>query len=196
MIDLVLDTLFQAYPLYIVSLPIMLIAVAINGYYRKKRNKNPGFLEPMAIIAIAATVDVILAATCYSEDFFVYFDLDNLKNFNNIHFEPINFFNNILIPSLMGDLHAFINLFGNMFLFMPLGFFGMWLNYGKEHIKTKITVICLFFSVLIETTQMSYGRLVDCIDIILNTAGAILGCWIFVYVMAMTEDLGGRLQSS
>ena len=192
MIDLVLETLLQAYPLYLFSLPIMLISVWINRYYRSKNLSSKKPFEPLAIIVIVATIDVILAATCYSNDFLLYFDINNLKKFNNIHFEPINFFNNILLPSLMGDLHALINLFGNMMLFVPLGFCAMWLNFGKKQLKIKITIICFFFSIMIEIIQMSYGRMVDCIDIILNTSGAILGCWLFVYFMALTNNLSEK----
>lgn len=195
MIDLVLETLLQAYPLYLFSLPIMLILVWINRCYRKKNFSNKKPFEPLAIIVIVATIDVILAATCYSNDFILYFDMNNLKNFNNIHFEPINFFNYILLPSLMGDLHAFINLFGNIMLFVPLGFCAMWLNFGKKQLKIKITIICFCFSIMIETIQMSYGRMVDGIDVILNTTGAIIGCWLFVYFMALTNDFAKKFHT-
>lgn len=76
----------------------------------------------------------------------------------------------------------FQNLFGNIALFVPFGFF-LPLLYPKMHFG-KVVLIAALSSSLIEFIQylnmfLGYYRYVDIDDVLLNTFGAMLGFWTF-----------------
>lgn len=45
---------------------------------------------------------------------------------------------------------------------------------------------------LLQTVQMSYGRIADVIDVILNTSGSYIGCLIAIYILALTDNCRGK----
>ncbi len=185
-------TVLQAYPLYLYSLPFIVIGLMVIKLRSKAKGRCSIYLESPAFVMLCASILLTLAATCYAPDFFTHFDIENLTNLRDIHFEPKNFLENILLASLAGSFHGTVNWIGNILLFVPIGFFAMWLYRRTEYKKTRIVIYCMLFSICIETLQLGYGRLADVIDVLLNTAGSFLGCWIFVYFMALTENLKGR----
>ena len=71
--------------------------------------------------------------------------------------------------------HAFINLVGNVVMFVPLGFFQPYLNAGlRKWYKTLLTTAVLIL--LVEVVQYVTGLgSCDIDDLILNLAGAWLG---------------------
>lgn len=76
-----------------------------------------------------------------------------------------------------GTPHTFLfNFFGNLLLFLPVGFFLplLW------HLKGKTVILIGFLSSLsIEICQLFLTRYSDIDDVILNTVGVILGLLIF-----------------
>ncbi|MDW7691034.1 VanZ family protein [Flammeovirgaceae bacterium SG7u.111] len=72
-----------------------------------------------------------------------------------------------------------VNVFGNMLLFMPLGFLLPFMRWGSE--KTGwVLLICCGLSLLIESLQisLSVGNF-DIDDVILNTCGGYLGLLVY-----------------
>lgn len=195
MVDIILMTAFQAYPMYMCAIPFIIIGLMIMKVRNRIKKQQEIYLERVIFIILCTSVLLILAATCYSPEFFACFDVTNLTDVKNIHFDPKGFLNNILLNSMSGSLHSIINWAGNILLFVPIGFSAMWLSRREKYIKFCIVALCLFFSISIELTQLCCGRLADVIDVILNTAGGFIGCWLFVYFMAVTENLGGRYNS-
>ena len=66
--------------------------------------------------------------------------------------------------------------FGNIIMFMPIGFFTalLWKLSNK-----KVIAIGFFFSLLIESCQLFLTRGTDIDDLILNTIGTILGLLLY-----------------
>ncbi|SCK00054.1 Predicted integral membrane protein [uncultured Eubacterium sp.] len=192
MIDMIMMTVLQAYPMYICAIPVILGGVMIRTRRRKKTGEKKIYLETLAFVLLCLSILLILAATCYSNEFFELFNLSNLSNLKEVHFDPSGFLQNILLISLAGSFHATINWVGNMVLFVPIGFFSMWISRINTHIKMKIVISCMIFSIVIELTQLCYGRLADVMDVVLNTTGGFIGCELFTYIMSLTENLKGR----
>lgn len=74
-----------------------------------------------------------------------------------------------------GELHnIFTNIFGNILLFMPLGFFLplIWLNFRKF---SRTVIFGAGVSLFIEINQLFNYRATVTDDLILNTLGVILG---------------------
>ena len=73
----------------------------------------------------------------------------------------------------LGSRMFFKNVFGNIILFLPYGFF---LSYFVKLKKVKIiTSLSLFVSFIVEIIQYRIGRVFDVDDIILNVIGGIIG---------------------
>lgn len=67
-----------------------------------------------------------------------------------------------------------VNLIGNVLMFVPLGFLPVLLWDKLRHVW-KITLIGVLCSCVIECTQLFIDRSVDVDDVLLNTAGVLLG---------------------
>lgn len=75
--------------------------------------------------------------------------------------------------------HAFLNIAGNILLFVPFGFLLPMIY--KEFKSFKNTVgLSIIFSFFIEFIQFFIGRSVDIDDLLLNTVGGIIGFLIFI----------------
>lgn len=73
-----------------------------------------------------------------------------------------------------------LNVFGNLLLFMPYGFFlGYYLKIRKSYV---VVFLSLFLSILIEILQLLIGRVFDIDDIVLNTFGGFFGFY-FYYIL-------------
>lgn len=73
----------------------------------------------------------------------------------------------------------FINVFGNVIAFMPMGFFLPAVS-GKKLKGIQIALLCLAFSLLVETVQLlTKLGCFDVDDLILNTLGGFLGYLIY-----------------
>lgn len=108
---------------------------------------------------------------------------------SNIEWYPeisiIPFVNNYktLKAALNFELRAVINVFGNIVMFIPFGFFlgkQITMKKSKNTKKTTILSVCMV-SVSIELMQLMFGRCADIDDVIYNTLGGALGYWFLVY---------------
>ena len=83
-------------------------------------------------------------------------------------------------------------VFGNILLFVPLGYFAT--SYCKIKNLGVITIISLLSSSVIEVVQHFIGRSFDIDDIILNVVGGILGFLIYTGLNAIKKHLPSFLQ--
>ncbi len=83
-------------------------------------------------------------------------------------------------------------VFGNILLFVPLGYFAT--SYCKIKNLGVITIIYLLSSSVIEVVQHIIGRSFDIDDIILNVVGGILGFLIYTGLNAIKKHLPSFLQ--
>lgn len=115
-------------------------------------------------------------------------NLEGFRSFNFIPFCTFQEFGNMMAN---GEFYrGFVNLAGNIVVFIPLGYF-LPLLFGKyRNIKTVIlmgfTVSCLF-----EICQyIFYLGSTDIDDIILNVFGAILGIICYRWMQKITKENG------
>lgn len=83
-------------------------------------------------------------------------------------------------------------LLGNIIMFMPVGFFPALLWRGWRWWKSLLAGFCT--SAMIELIQFFIGRSTDIDDVILNTAGALIGFWVFCLLRAIFPKLIEKFQ--
>jgi len=107
--------------------------------------------------------------------------LDNYNYWNSVNLIPFNTIAQYVKAVVDGRMrgHALLNLFGNMFLFFPAGFYLPF--FVKKASKIKIYGIIMAVAIIaIEIIQLATmtGSL-DIDDFILNFAGALIGFVVF-----------------
>ena len=79
------------------------------------------------------------------------------------------------------------NVVGNVLLFLPYGFFASYyLKEEKARLILFLTIVC---SCVIETVQMSIGRVFDVDDILLNTVGGVLGFYLYYFFIKVSKKI-------
>lgn len=91
-----------------------------------------------------------------------------------------------------GTTAFFKQVFGNILLFVPLGYFAT--SYCKIKNLGTIIIISLLSSSVIETVQHFIGRSFDIDDIILNVVGGVIGYLLFTGLNAIKNHLPKVLQ--
>lgn len=78
-------------------------------------------------------------------------------------------------------LRLIFNIFLNILLFMPFGFFMRMCMPVSKKVLTQITLVGMLLSLCIEIAQLILptGRWADVDDVILNTLGAFFGCVLY-----------------
>ncbi|SHH68313.1 VanZ like family protein [Anaerosphaera aminiphila DSM 21120] len=96
-----------------------------------------------------------------------------------VNFHPFKTIKNYINHSSFQ--HAFLNIAGNIILFIPLGAILPTIYKGCRKFY-KTTLFCICFSLFIEFVQFFIGRSVDIDDLILNTIGGIVG-YVLFYIL-------------
>ena len=91
-----------------------------------------------------------------------------------------------------GSEMFFYNVFGNMLLFIPFGYFVS--GYIKASKVSHILAVSIISSLTIEVVQLQIGRSFDIDDILLNVAGAIIGFLLYIALCAIKKHLPRFLQ--
>lgn len=182
--NIIIPALLAALPFYISVIPIIILNIVFISEKRKILNIDFKLREKIITIGFILSIIFVLSIT-----------IGNCANFSfkNLKFSGIN-----LIPgkelytqylfAIKGDIHSILNLFGNIIIFMPFGFFLS--MYYKDDTKERFKVIlnAIILSLIIEFLQLFIGRASDINDIILNTMGVFLGRCIFCYFNVIFED--------
>lgn len=92
----------------------------------------------------------------------------------------------------VGTKAFYKQVFGNILLFIPLGYFAT--SYCKIKGLGTITLVSLLSSIAIEVTQHYIGRTFDIDDIILNVVGGIVGFLIYTALNAIRNHMPKFLQ--
>ena len=92
----------------------------------------------------------------------------------------------------VGTKTFYKQVFGNILLFIPLGYFAT--SYCKIKGLGTITLVSLLSSITIEVTQHYIGRTFDIDDIILNVVGGIVGFLIYTAFNAIRNHMPKFLQ--
>lgn len=149
---------------------VMISIILIIKYKNKKSEIN--YLYNMGIILICISMVVIFSLTGVSPMSGFHLDI-RIDEISIIPFAG-------MISMLRGGIttHAFINIVGNIVMFMPIGFL-VPIIYKKLDSYKKIALTGLSISMLIECTQLFLSRGTDIDDLILNTIGTVLGYLVF-----------------
>lgn len=92
----------------------------------------------------------------------------------------------------VGSRAFYKQVFGNILLFIPLGYFAT--SYCKIKGLGTITLVSLLSSLTIEVTQHYIGRVFDIDDIILNVVGGIVGFLLYTALNAIRTHMPKFLQ--
>lgn len=79
------------------------------------------------------------------------------------------------------------NIIGNMFMFMPLGFFAGYIL-KLQNVKPAL-LISFIVSISIELTQLFIGRVFDIDDIMLNVIGGTLGYFLYKIINYIQDHM-------
>jgi len=159
-----------SWPMVIISL-VVLSSLRIS-YLIKERERFVLYKELILLVSIIYVMCLFQVVT---------FQDDVTWSTNNfLPFREIFRYN-------MGSRLFFKNVLGNMFMFLPYGFFaGYYLKSKKLTVPIILTIIA---SISIEIVQMLIGRVFDVDDIILNVLGGTLGFYIYSFL----DKTGDRL---
>ena len=91
-----------------------------------------------------------------------------------------------------GTLSFYKQVFGNILLFIPLGYFAT--SYCRIKNLGVITIVSLLSSSVIEVVQHFIGRSFDIDDIILNVVGGIIGFLLYIGLNSIKKHLPDFLQ--
>lgn len=92
----------------------------------------------------------------------------------------------------VGSRAFYKQVFGNILLFIPLGYFAT--SYCKIKGLGTITLVSLLSSLTIEVTQHYIGRVFDIDDIILNVVGGVVGFLLYTALNAIRTHMPKFLQ--
>ena len=175
--NLVTNAIYSALPFFITSIPLILINLFIIKEKRNLLNISFNLKEKISTICFMLSILFILGITIGNNTSFSFSNI----SLNNINIIPFKGIYTQYIFSLKGDIHSIVNLFGNIIIFLPFGFFLS--LYYKDIYKNshKILLIAFSVSLFIELLQLFLGRSTDITDIILNTFGVFLGKLLFQY---------------
>lgn len=109
-------------------------------------------------------------------------------DFSSINLVP---FRQIFAYGGLSDGFAVMNLLGNILLFVPVGFLVVLLWQQRQPLVAG-ALVALAFSLLIEFVQLFSLRGTDIDDVILNTAGGLVGAVICVLIKQLVPKLSAK----
>lgn len=154
----------------IITIAIISILLIVQAKHHKGKKS---FWYNTGIILFSLSMVIIFSLTGISPVSGFHLDI----RINEISFIPFKG----IIEMLQGGVttHSFINIVGNIVMFMPIGFL-VPLLYDKLNSFIKVVLFGFTTSLIIELTQLFLIRGTDVDDLMLNTMGAILGYFAFI----------------
>lgn len=179
------SALYEALPFYIASIPIIILNMYIIKKKREFLDIKYKITEKIFILGFILSLVFILSITIGNN---AGIQLQDVR-WKNINIKPFSGMYVLYLSSVInGDIYSIINLFGNILVFIPWGFFLAVYYKETKNEKSRILVITILTSFLIETIQLFVGRYADITDIILNTIGVFLGRLIFCYLNILFRE--------
>jgi len=176
-----------------VTAVIFLCVFICRRIYSKKSKKtqNTAKIREAAFMLFMAYMSAVAAATVISTNF-VQGLTGSFGFLENLNLVPFKQFYEVYSASGEFGISFFVaNIFGNIGLFVPIGFFIplLW------NVKFRKAVLygCLV-SCCIEVLQLPLVRVTDVDDVILNTAGAALGCLMYFVFRKFKADFCDRFK--
>lgn len=166
---------FDTYPGYFVeALPLAVIIAAVYGLVRFRKDKTtPISRKVFSCIFVCYMIGLVelvllLDVMRYSWYWIIYhMDSGNAPRFFDLTFN--------LFPNFWHHINS--EVVGNLIMFIP---FGILYSLAKRKPSIKNTILAGFICTLaIEILQPVFGRAFDINDVILNTAGVVIGTMVY-----------------
>lgn len=161
----------------IITIFIVTISLIRIAYLRNHREKIHIYKE---LINLLAAVYILLLFELLTKS-----EVNYNGGMNLIPFQEIMRFD-------FGSKMFFYTVFGNIIIFIPLGYFIAF--YVKPKNVWAIFIVSLLISLTVETVQLYIGRSFDVDDIILNVIGAVCGYLLYIGLNAIKTRLPKPLQ--
>ena len=156
-----------------------------------KKSFNISKIREAAFLLFMAYMSAVAAATVISTNF-VQGLTGSFGFWDNLNLIPFRQFYEVYSASGIYGMSFFAaNIFGNIGLFVPVGFFILLLWNVK--IRRALLYGCLI-SCCIEILQLPLVRVTDIDDVILNTLGAALGCLIYCVLRKFKGDFCNKFK--
>ncbi len=161
------------------------IAIGVVGLvvaYRRHRDEQPwgSALSSLARpIGLAMSVAIVLAFTVYTPRLSQFWQDRRSYGFTYVNGSLVPFRTIGSYLASTPSFNVFVQLAGNVLLFVPLGFS---LTLGRKLPFSKTLALGLLVSFLVETWQLLIGRPVDIDDVILNGIGVAGGAALAIAV--------------
>ena len=111
---------------------------------------------------------------------------ERLRTGDRINFVPLKTISSFF--SIKGSDSYYVNIVGNIVMFIPLGF-GLPLLWKRMHNFFLLNAVILFVPVLIEFVQLFIGRSVDVDDVLLNFIGGAIGAALCAIVRLLSKKI-------
>ena len=165
----------------VITLPFLLIGSAVLYAYTKRSEFSQPkeyffFSEGIFLSGVGILLLTIQGlAGCYK-------DTSLAESIQYSNFIPLRFMIDDMKKCLDLDLRALVQIYGNIAMFVPFGFFLSYFLRERKNGFRKFYVSVFFLSGGIECIQFICGRACDVNDILLNVLGGLIGYYIFAYL--------------
>lgn len=147
--------------------PVLFIVVfifEIVRYFQVSVNREKTLLHKEVVSILFISYVIILSNIISSSDY------GSVQGFNLIPFKEI-------LRYTVGSNLFYLNVVGNIVIFLPLGYFvGLFLHDKKASHTVTLALLVSSFG---EIIQYNIGRTLDIDDILLNTFGTLIGLYIY-----------------
>jgi len=170
--DNTIDLLAQTWPMLLISIVVVVsLRITYFVYTKEKFSFHEELLKLLFIVYVLCLFQIVTA--------------------KDVSFAGANYipFREIFRYSIGSGLF-YRNVLGNMFLFLPYGFFIG--KYTKTNQIRMAVLLAMIASVSIEVTQLLIGRVFDVDDIILNVLGAVVGFLLYLVWNRISTRLEDR----
>ncbi len=162
----IINYIFNMLPYMIIIFFVIIIII----YFKKKNKKLINYRNHVYLL-----IFIMFLAGLLSQAIIPKISID--FRINNINVIPFKIFVDTYNEILAGNIDYFIiNFFGNIIMFIPIGFF-LLLLWGISYKRTLLVGFCI--SLFIEISQLFLNRNTDIDDLILNTFGVAIGIYIY-----------------
>ena len=167
----------------LISMAIVSIILIIHNKYKNERGVS---LYNIGIMLFSLSMVIIFSLTGISPMSGFHLDI----RIDEISFIPLKGIIEMLQDGI--TRHSFINIIGNVIMFMPVGFL-LPLIYTKVESCKKVVAIGFCISLLVEVSQLFLIRGTDVDDLILNTLGTLLGYLVFLIFKNIFTEFTGKI---
>ncbi|HPE95977.1 MAG TPA: VanZ family protein [Bacillota bacterium] len=180
----------KVYPFLLILIPVYIVFRIVRIHTMKKRCTVSTARRETALFSLFAVLTVIFSMTLTRDGTIADLSMSISHGSEYYNFIPFKAVKTCFayIGTAQFASYFVINWLGNILLFVPVGFL---IPLTLRCYAFKTIAVCFASSAFIETFQIFLPRMTDIDDVIMNTAGAAVGC--LIYFIARGKE-GKRLK--